>query len=167
MKLQVAVALFAYIQSSSGLLDNNALSLTYFGKYAPRSFVPISETWVRMVSFLPSSLMTWVGKPSHGHLLTMLLASICSKVAGVTIANTKKIMQRPCTAPTAIRDNSRKAWLWQGYLIDGVAADATARLDAMENVFNAWQDSLDPSKGLYWVEPLRDATEYRIHNLEY
>ncbi len=61
---------------------------------------------------------------------------------------------------------SMAASVWQGYLVDGVAGDAVARLDAMQSVFNAWQDSFDASKGLYWVEPLRDATEYTIASID-
>ncbi|KAK3935338.1 six-hairpin glycosidase [Diplogelasinospora grovesii] len=57
--------------------------------------------------------------------------------------------------------------VWQGYLVDGVAADAVSRIDAMRAVYDAWTgDSYDASKGLYWVEPLRDATEYTISSID-
>jgi hypothetical protein len=61
---------------------------------------------------------------------------------------------------------SMAAAVWQGYLVDGVAADAIARLDRMQTVFNAWSDSFDTSKGLYYVEPIRDATEYTISSID-
>lgn len=61
---------------------------------------------------------------------------------------------------------SMAAAVWHGYLVDGVAEDAIARLDAMQTVFNAWNDSLDTSKGLYYVEPIRDATEYTISSID-
>jgi hypothetical protein len=61
---------------------------------------------------------------------------------------------------------SMAAAVWQGYLVDGVANDAAARLDKMKDVFNAWTDSYDTSKSLYWVEPLRDATEYTISSID-
>ncbi|KAF2828186.1 hypothetical protein CC86DRAFT_445185 [Ophiobolus disseminans] len=61
---------------------------------------------------------------------------------------------------------SMAASVWQGYLVDGVAEDAIARLDAMQTVFNAWSDSFDTSKGLYYVEPIRDATEYTISSID-
>lgn len=61
---------------------------------------------------------------------------------------------------------SMAAAVWQGYLVDGVAQDAVARIDAMQAVFAAWEDSYDASKGLYWVEPLRDATEYTIASID-
>jgi hypothetical protein len=58
------------------------------------------------------------------------------------------------------------AAVWQGYLVDGVAGDAIARLGDMETVYKAWNDSFDASKGLYWVEPIRDATEYTISSID-
>lgn len=61
---------------------------------------------------------------------------------------------------------SMAASVYKGYLVDGVASDATARLDEMITVFNAWRDAFDTSKGLYYVEPLRDATEYTISSID-
>ncbi|KAL6707506.1 hypothetical protein ACN47E_004076 [Coniothyrium glycines] len=61
---------------------------------------------------------------------------------------------------------SMAAASWATFLVDGVVSDAVSRLDGMQNVFNAWQDSFDTSKGLYWVEPLRDATEYTISSID-
>lgn len=61
---------------------------------------------------------------------------------------------------------SMAAAVWQGYLVDGVAQDATARLNAMQSVYNAWVDAYDSSKSLYYVEPLRDATEYTISSID-
>ncbi|KAF1925839.1 uncharacterized protein M421DRAFT_102930 [Didymella exigua CBS 183.55] len=61
---------------------------------------------------------------------------------------------------------SMAAAVYKGFLVDGVSADATARLDQMTSVYNAWQDALDTSKGLYYVEPIRDATEYTISSID-
>lgn len=61
---------------------------------------------------------------------------------------------------------SMAASIYKGFLVDGVASDAIARLDAMTTVYNAWQDAFDTSKGLYYVEPLRDATEYTISSID-
>lgn len=61
---------------------------------------------------------------------------------------------------------SMAAAVWQGYLVDGVAADAIAKLDAMKRVYEAWNNSFDSSKSLYWVEPFRDATEYTISSID-
>ena len=41
-----------------------------------------------------------------------------------------------------------------------------SRLDSMQNVYNAWVNSYDSKKSLYWVEPLRDATEYTISSID-
>ncbi|KAI9923886.1 hypothetical protein AWENTII_008258 [Aspergillus wentii] len=61
--------------------------------------------------------------------------------------------------------------VWQGYLVDGVADDASAHLDAMQDVFKGWNTSLsfggyDTSKGLYWIQPVTDATEYTIASID-
>ncbi|KAF1357519.1 six-hairpin glycosidase [Lizonia empirigonia] len=61
---------------------------------------------------------------------------------------------------------SMAASIYKGFLVDGVASDAIARLDAMTAVYDAWQDAFDTSKGLYYVEPLRDATEYTISSID-
>ncbi|RAR14505.1 six-hairpin glycosidase [Stemphylium lycopersici] len=61
---------------------------------------------------------------------------------------------------------SMAASVWQGYLVDGSEEDAVKRLDAMQTVYEAWQDSFDTSKGLYYVEPIRDATEYTISSID-
>jgi hypothetical protein len=61
---------------------------------------------------------------------------------------------------------SMAAAVFQGYLVDGVAEDAVARLSDMQTVYNAWNDSFDTSKGLYFVEPIRDATEYTISSID-
>ncbi|ORY63873.1 Six-hairpin glycosidase-like protein [Pseudomassariella vexata] len=57
--------------------------------------------------------------------------------------------------------------IWQGYLVDGVVEDVLQYLDSMQTVYNAWDtDSYDTSKGLYWIEPLLDATEYTIASID-
>lgn len=56
--------------------------------------------------------------------------------------------------------------VWQRYLVDGDKAAITTHLDAMTNLFTQWNDALDTSKGLYWREPLADATEYTISSID-
>jgi hypothetical protein len=56
--------------------------------------------------------------------------------------------------------------VWQGYLVDGVAEDAIAKLNAMQRQYGTWNTSYDASKGLYYVEPLLDATEYTISSID-
>jgi len=61
---------------------------------------------------------------------------------------------------------SMAAAVWAGYLVDGVKEDAIKRLSDMTRVYDAWDDSFDTSKGLYYVEPIRDATEYTISSID-
>lgn len=61
--------------------------------------------------------------------------------------------------------------VWQAYLVDGVAGDATPLLAEMQDVYVKWNNSisyggLDTSKGLYWIQPLSDATEYTISSID-
>lgn len=43
---------------------------------------------------------------------------------------------------------------------------ASKHLDAMEYVFNAWDDHLDRERDLYWIDPISDATEYTIASID-
>ena len=52
------------------------------------------------------------------------------------------------------------------FLVDGDRAAATRHLDAMRRLYSAWDDHFDATKGLYWVEPLLDATEYTISSID-
>lgn len=56
--------------------------------------------------------------------------------------------------------------VWQRYLVDGDASSITTHLSAMVNLYNQWKDSFDTNKGLYWREPLYDATEYTISSID-
>ena len=55
---------------------------------------------------------------------------------------------------------------WGRYLVDGDTSAVTPLLDSMISIFNQWNDKLDTSKGLYWIEPLLDATEYTISSID-
>jgi hypothetical protein len=52
------------------------------------------------------------------------------------------------------------------FLADGDAAFAISHLDAMRHIYNLWDDHFDFGKGLYWIEPLLDATEYTISSID-
>lgn len=61
--------------------------------------------------------------------------------------------------------------VWQAYLVDGIAEDATPLLDEMQGVYAKWNGTFDfggfdTSKGLYWIQPLTDATEYTIASID-
>lgn len=55
---------------------------------------------------------------------------------------------------------------WARYLVDGDESRVVAHLDAMIALYDEWNDKLDTSKGLYWIEPLADATEYTISSID-
>ena len=55
---------------------------------------------------------------------------------------------------------------WGRYLVDHDRAAAVAHLDAMRHIYNLWDDHFDFAKGLYWIEPLADATEYTISSID-
>lgn len=52
------------------------------------------------------------------------------------------------------------------YLVDGDRAAATRHLGTMRHIYRLWDDRFDFTKGLYWVEPLLDATEYTISSID-
>lgn len=56
--------------------------------------------------------------------------------------------------------------VWGRYLVDGDAREATRHLPVMRHLYRAWDDHFDFSKGLYWIEPLLDATEYTISSID-
>ncbi|KAI1752062.1 six-hairpin glycosidase [Xylaria castorea] len=56
---------------------------------------------------------------------------------------------------------------WNAYLVDGVQSDVTGLLDSMQTLYSHWQDTqYDASKGLFYVEPISDATEYTIASID-
>lgn len=57
-------------------------------------------------------------------------------------------------------------WVWSRYLVDGDRGEALRHLSAIRHLYGAWDDHLDFGKGLYWIEPLLDATEYTISSID-
>lgn len=55
---------------------------------------------------------------------------------------------------------------WRLYLVDGDLASLAPHLAAMRAIYDQWADHFDAAKGLYWVEPLYDATEYTISSID-
>lgn len=55
--------------------------------------------------------------------------------------------------------------VWGRYLADGDRAGALRHLPAMQRIYAAWDDHFDPARGLYWIEPLLDATEYSVASI--
>jgi hypothetical protein len=56
--------------------------------------------------------------------------------------------------------------VWARYQADADRAAATQHLPAMQRIFAQWDDHFDPARGLYWIEPLLDATEYSVASIE-
>ena len=56
--------------------------------------------------------------------------------------------------------------VWGRYLIDGDREAALRHLSAMKLLYGQWDDHFDFTKGLYWIEPLLDATEYTIASID-
>ncbi|KAI8244640.1 Beta-L-arabinobiosidase [Colletotrichum sp. SAR 10_96] len=57
--------------------------------------------------------------------------------------------------------------VWRNYLVDGNPELAISLLDDMQRVYNEWVgDHYDETKGLFWIEPLADATEYTIASID-
>jgi hypothetical protein len=52
------------------------------------------------------------------------------------------------------------------YLANGDRALAIQHLSAMTNLFERWSDHYDAAKGLYFIEPIADATEYSIASID-
>jgi F5/8 type C domain/Trehalase len=52
------------------------------------------------------------------------------------------------------------------YLANGDRAFAIKNLDSMKHIFQLWTNRFDPTKGLYSIEPILDATEYTISSID-
>ena len=52
------------------------------------------------------------------------------------------------------------------FLVHGDKQMATKHLPAMKHIYNLWDDKFDFSKGLYFIEPLLDATEYTVSSID-
>ncbi|HVM60548.1 MAG TPA: discoidin domain-containing protein [Verrucomicrobiae bacterium] len=52
------------------------------------------------------------------------------------------------------------------YLANGDRAFAIKNLDSMERIYQAWTDHYDPAKGLYFIAPIADATEYSVASID-
>lgn len=56
--------------------------------------------------------------------------------------------------------------VWSRYLVDGDRAEALRHLSAMRLLYGQWDERFDGDKGLYWIEPLLDATEYTVSSID-
>lgn len=56
--------------------------------------------------------------------------------------------------------------VWARYLVDHDRDAAIRHLPTMRHVYGLWDDKFDFSKGLYWIEPLLDATEFTVSSID-
>ncbi|MCJ2187184.1 MGH1-like glycoside hydrolase domain-containing protein [Novosphingobium beihaiensis] len=56
--------------------------------------------------------------------------------------------------------------VWGRYLVDGDRAAVTRHLPVMRHIYGLWDDHYDFTKGLYFIEPLLDATEYTVSSID-
>lgn len=56
--------------------------------------------------------------------------------------------------------------VWGRYLVDGDRDAVLRHLPVMRHVYGLWEDKFDFAKGLYFVEPLLDATEYTVSSID-
>jgi hypothetical protein len=193
MKSTTVLALLPCIGSAHATLNADALATQYFGNDAPwyRDRIPFFESSDKEITDV--YYYRWKIFRSHqrdlgpnGYISTEFLDDVgwqTTPWASLNDATGFHLLEgRWCRdrrfkedyATFILGPNSNRrqfsetmaAAVWQGYLVDGVAEDALARLDNMQTVYNAWNDSYDASKGLYFVEPIRDATEYTISSID-
>ena len=56
--------------------------------------------------------------------------------------------------------------VYADFLATGDKAQAVKNLDGMKRIYQQWDDHYDAAKGLYFIEPLLDATEYTISSID-
>nr|WP_232491870.1 glycosyl hydrolase family 65 protein [Novosphingobium kaempferiae] len=56
--------------------------------------------------------------------------------------------------------------VWGRYLVDGDREALLRHLQTMRHVYRLWDEKFDFDKGLYFVEPLLDATEYTVSSID-
>jgi len=56
--------------------------------------------------------------------------------------------------------------VWGRYLVDHDRDAAVRLLPSMRLIYGLWDDRFDFTKGLYWIEPLLDATEYTVSSID-
>ncbi|WP_225007175.1 MGH1-like glycoside hydrolase domain-containing protein [Novosphingobium percolationis] len=56
--------------------------------------------------------------------------------------------------------------VWNRYLVDGDRVGVTRHLPVMRHIYRLWDEKFDFAKGLYFIEPLLDATEYTVSSID-
>lgn len=58
------------------------------------------------------------------------------------------------------------AAVYDRYLVSGDRAFAVRNLGAMEHFYRLWANHYDPARGMYYIAPIADATEYSIASID-
>ncbi|EUC45474.1 hypothetical protein COCMIDRAFT_95335 [Bipolaris oryzae ATCC 44560] len=193
MKLATSLALSSVIHQGLAILDSKAILSKYFGNDAPwyQDRIPLFES--SDADLTDTYYYRWSIFRAHqrdlgayGFISTEFLNDVSwqtkpwaslNDATGFHLLEARWCRDRRFKEDYAnfmySKDSNRRQFsesmasaVWDGYLVDGSVSDVTKRLDAMQVVYEAWKDSYDTSKGLYWVEPLRDATEYTISSID-
>lgn len=186
-------ALLCYLRGAIAALDADAIAKQYFGNDAPwyRDRIPFFESSdkdITDVYYYRWNIFRAHQRDlgAHGFISTEFLDDVgwqttpwasLNDATGFHLLEGRWCRDRRFKGDYATfmlgPDSNRRQFsetmasaVWQGYLVDGVADDAIARLENMQTVYNAWDDSYDTYKGLYYVEPIRDATEYTISSID-
>lgn len=188
-----ALALLPLVSQTQAALDGDALAEQYFGNDSPwyRNRIPFFETSDKDITDV--YYYRWNIFRAHqrdlgpnGFISTEFLDDVgwqtkpwasLNDATGFHLlegrwCRDRRFKEDYATFMLGPNSNTRQfsesmaASVYKGFLVDGVADDVTARLDQMTSIFNAWQDAFDTSKGLYYVEPIRDATEYTISSID-
>ncbi|XP_014558944.1 hypothetical protein COCVIDRAFT_35744 [Bipolaris victoriae FI3] len=193
MKLATSLVLSSFVHQGLAALDSKAILSKYFGNDAPwyQDRIPLFES--SDADLTDTYYYRWSIFRAHqrdlgayGFISTEFLNDVSwqtkpwaslNDATGFHLLEARWCRDRRFKEDYATfmysKDSSRRQFsesmasaVWDGYLVDGSVPDVIKRLDAMQVVYEAWKDSYDTSKGLYWVEPLRDATEYTISSID-
>ncbi|KAG9187285.1 hypothetical protein G6011_05156 [Alternaria panax] len=193
MKLYSSLALVPLIHQGYALLDADAIVNKYYGNDAAwyRDRIPLfdsSDPDITDVYYYRWSIFRAHQRDlgANGYISTEFLDDVSWQTMPWASLNDatgfhllegrwcrdRRFKEDYATFMYSSNSNSRQfsesmaAAVWQGYLVDGVEEDVVKRLDDMTRVYEAWDDSYDEDKGLYYVEPIRDATEYTISSID-
>ncbi|KAG8625146.1 hypothetical protein KVT40_006897 [Elsinoe batatas] len=192
MKLSSSILVGLVAEVSLAALDTQALSRQYFGNDAPwfQARIPFFEISDKQIQDVYHH--RWGLYRAHqrdlgqgGYISTEFLDDVgwqlepwasLNDATGFHLGEGRWLKDRRYAQDyinnmyTGLNDRHFTDYLadstYSQYLVDGDQAALTSNLNAMINLFNQWNDHLDTGKGLYYIEPLPDATEYTISSID-
>ncbi|KAF2224187.1 Six-hairpin glycosidase-like protein [Elsinoe ampelina] len=192
MKLSSTTLVGLIGQVALAALDTQALARQYFGNDAPwfqarTPFFEISDKQIQDVYYYRWGLYRAHQRDlgARGYISTEFLDDVSwqlepwaslNDATGFHLGEGRWLKDRRYAQDyinnmyTGLNDRHFTDYLadstYNQYLVDGDQAALTSNLNAMINLFNQWNDHLDTGKGLYYIEPLLDATEYTISSID-